>query len=147
MLILCTFCAAQNRSFKQKFIPKRSQNWVIFAKNAKIVLRFFSETSVQSHKFLHLTHAPPFWKFFIKYIEQWTKTLCKKTGWPSGQKPVDRPVNRRWFWNLPVGSGRENPDRFHLWLGYRYFSIPPAAAKRFAALGLKQLFEVTWTAK
>ena len=33
----------------------------------------------------------------------------------ASQKPVDRPVNRRWFWNLPVGSGRENPDRFHLW--------------------------------
>ena len=62
---------------------------------------------------------PPFWKFFIKYIEQWTKTFSKKPVDWAGQKPVDRsvdrPINWRWFWNLPVGSGRENPDRFHLW--------------------------------
>ena len=28
---------------------------------------------------------PPFWKFLITYIEQWTKTFCKKTGRPTGQ--------------------------------------------------------------
>ena len=44
-------------------------------------------------------------------IEQWKKPAVKKPVDRAGQKPV----NRRWFWNLPVGSGRENPDRFDLW--------------------------------
>ena len=47
----------------------------------------------------------------------WTvnKNLLSKTGRPGRSELIDRPVNRRRFWNLPVGSGRENPDRFHLW--------------------------------
>ena len=32
----------------------------------------------------------PFWKFFIRYIEQWTKTFCKKTGRP-GRSETGRP--------------------------------------------------------
>ena len=60
-----------------------------------------------------------FWKIFIRCIEQWTKIFfLEKPVDRAGQKPinrpVDRPVNRRRFWNLPVGSGRENPYRFHL---------------------------------
>ena len=87
MLILCTFCAAQNRLFKQKFIPKRSQNWVIFAKNAKIVLRFFSETSVQSHKFLHLTPAPHFENFSLNTLNSEQK--------PSAKNRLTGPVKNR----------------------------------------------------
>ena len=43
------------------------------------------------------------------------KTFCKKTGRPGRSETV----NRRWFRNLPVGSGWENPDRFHLWCRVR----------------------------
>ena len=35
----------------------------------------------------------PFWKFFIKYIEQWTKTFYKKTGWP-GRSETGQPAGR-----------------------------------------------------
>ena len=63
-------------------------------------MRFFSETSVQSHKFLHLTHAPPFWKFFIKYNEQWTKTFSKNR--------LTGPVKNR-------STGRSTGDDFEIY--------------------------------
>ena len=66
----------------------------------------------------HLTSlrkfSPPFWKFFVYTLNSEQKLSVKKTVDWAGQKPVDRPINRRWFWNLPVWSGRENLDRFHL---------------------------------
>ena len=34
---------------------------------------------------------PPFWKFSIRYIEQWAKNFCKKTGRP-GRSEVGRPA-------------------------------------------------------
>ena len=43
----------------------------------------------------------------------------------SEQKPsVKKPVDRRWFWNLPVGWGRENPDRFYLCAVLRHWLRP-----------------------
>ena len=65
---------------------------------------------------------PPFENFSLNTLNSEEKSSVKKPVDRAGQKPVnrpvDRPVNRRWFWNLPVGLGRENPDRFHLWFEY-----------------------------
>ena len=48
---------------------------------------------------------PPFWKFFIRYIEQWTKTFCKKTGRPAGQPAMNLKftglVGSRKSWPIP----------------------------------------------
>ena len=35
--------------------------------------------------------CPPFRKFFIRYIEQWTKTFCKKTG-RQGRSEIGQPA-------------------------------------------------------
>ena len=58
--------------------------------------------------------GPPFENFLLDDLNNEQKPSVKKPVDRAGQKPVDRPVNWRRFWNLPVGSGRENPDRFHL---------------------------------
>ena len=57
---------------------------------------FFSETPVQTHKFLHLTHVPPprFENFPLDTLNSEQKTSVKKTVDRAGQKPVDRPVDR-----------------------------------------------------
>ena len=57
----------------------------------------------------------PFENFSLNILNSEQKPSVKKPVDRAGQKQVDRPVNRRRFWNLQVGSGRENPDRFHLW--------------------------------
>ena len=80
-LFLCTFCAAQNRSFKPKLNQKRSQNWIIFAKTQKFFAFFFWGHRLKS-QILAPQPCPPFWKFFIKYIEKWRKTFCEKNGRP-----------------------------------------------------------------
>ena len=87
MLILFTFCAAQNRSFKQKFSQKGLKIELFLQKNAKIVLRFFSGTSVQSHKFLHLTHAPHFENFSLNTLNSEQK--------PSAKNQLTGPVKNR----------------------------------------------------
>ena len=74
-----------------------------------LFLQFFLRPPSIVSNFNTSPMPPPFWKFFIRYIEQWTKTFCKKPVDRAGQKPVDRPVNRRWFWNLPVGSRKSWP--------------------------------------
>ena len=109
MLILRSFCAAQNRSFKSKFNLKTPQNWVIFAKNAEIFFAFFFWNPRRESQILTPHPWPPFWTFFIRCIEQWAKTFCKKPIDRSGQKPVNRPVNRRRFRNLPVWSRKSWP--------------------------------------
>ena len=102
--------------FQTKIYPKKVSKLSCLCKKRKNCFAFlFWDLRPKSQDFTPHPCPPPFWKFFIKYIEQWTKTLCKKPVDRAGPKPVDRPVNRRWFWNLPVGSCRENPDRFHLW--------------------------------
>ena len=93
MLILCTFCAAQNRSFKQKFIPKRSQNWVIFAKKRKNCFAFlFWDLRLKSQIFTPHP-CPPILKIF--YLIHWTvnKKLLQKTGWP-GRSNTGRPAGQ-----------------------------------------------------
>ena len=91
VLILCTFCTAQNRSFKPKLNQKRSQNWDIFAKNA-VFFSFFLRPPSKVTNF-NTSTMPPFWKFFITYVEKWTKTFCKKTGRP-GQSETGQPAGR-----------------------------------------------------
>ena len=100
---LCLFCA------RCVLLKTGHSNRNLTKKGLKIESFFFLRPPSKVTNF-YTTPVPPFWKFFIRYIEQWTKTFCKKTVDRAGHKPVDR----RWFWNLPVGSGRENPDRFHL---------------------------------
>ena len=51
--------------------------------------------------------TPPFESFLLGALNREQKPSVKKT--------IDRLVNWRRFWNLAVGSGLENPDRFHLW--------------------------------
>ena len=98
---------------KTKVYPKKVLKLSFFAKNAKIVLRFFSETSVQSHKFLHLTHAPHFEIFSLNTLNSEQK--------PSAKNRLTGPVKNR-STGRSTGddfeiyrSGRENSDRFHLW--------------------------------
>ena len=62
---------------------------------------------------------PPFENFSLDTLKSEQKPSVKIPVDRAGQKPVDLRVNRRWFWNLPVGSGRKNPDRFHLWYNDR----------------------------
>ena len=53
---------------------------------------------MQTHKFLHLTHVPPLTPFEnlpLDTLNSEQKTSVKKTVDRAGQKPVDRPVNRR----------------------------------------------------
>ena len=98
--------------------PKKVLKLSHFCKKRKSFFPFFFRNPRPKSQIL-TSHPcpPPFWKFYIRYIEQWTKPSVNKPADRAGQKPVDRagqkPVNRRWFWNLPVGLGRENPDRFH----------------------------------
>ena len=60
--------------------------------------------------------SPPFENFSLDTLNNEQKPSVKKPVNRADQKPVNWSVNRRWFWNLPVWSGRENPDRFHLWV-------------------------------
>ena len=54
-----------------------------------------------------------FENFLLDALNSEQKLSVKKPVDRAGQKPVDRPVNRR---RLEIyRSGRENPDRFHLW--------------------------------
>ena len=43
------------------------------------------------------------------HFENFSLDTLKSEQKPSVKKPVDRPVNRRWFWNLPVGSRKSWP--------------------------------------
>ena len=70
---------------------------------------------------------PPFENFLLDTLNSEQKFSVEKPVDRAGQKPVDLPVNRRWFWNLPVGSGRENPDRFHLWANVVIIENPPVS--------------------
>ena len=58
----------------------------------------------------------PLWKFFIRYIEQWTKTFCKKPVDRAGQKPVDRPVKNR-------STGQSTGDDFEIYRSGRVEKI------------------------
>ena len=61
-LFLCLFCARfallktghSNKNLSQKGLKIE----LFLQKTQKLFCVFFSETSVQSHKFLHLNHAP-----------------------------------------------------------------------------------------
>ena len=86
---LCTFCEAQNRSFKPKFNLKRIRT-EYFCKKTQNFLRFFAKILLLFFLTPHPWPPSTFWKFFIRCIEQWTKTFCKKTIDRAGQKPVDR---------------------------------------------------------
>ena len=50
---------------------------------------------------------PPFENVSWDALNSEQKLSVKRPVDRAGQKPVGRPVNRRRFWNLPVGSGRE----------------------------------------
>ena len=79
-----------------------------FSNTAKKFCPFLSETP--SSEVTNLNTKPmdplPFENFSLDALNSQQKNSVKK--------PVDRPVNQRRFRNLPVGSGRENPDRFYL---------------------------------
>ena len=55
---------------------------------------------------------PPFWKFFIRCIEQWTKTFCKKNGRP-GRSRTGQPAMILKFTGR-VGSRKSWPVPFLL---------------------------------
>ena len=94
-LILCTFCAAQNRSNIHRNLTKKGPKIeLLLQKNANIFLVFFLRLRGKVTNFnTSPMPLPPFWKFFIRYIEQWTKTFCKKTGRP-GRSETGRPAGQ-----------------------------------------------------
>ena len=106
--LLVLLCSKQ--AFQTKIWPKKVLKLSYFWKKRKNVFAFCCDPRPKS-QILTPHPCPLFRKLFFRCIDQWTKTFCKK---PVGQKPVNRPVHRGRFWNLSVGSGQENPDRFHL---------------------------------
>ena len=110
-------CALQFFYFFAFFLLKKFFAF-FFAQNFFCV--FFWDSRAKSQILTpHPCPSSPFEDFSLYTLNSEQKPSVKKPVDRAGQKPVDRPVdrpvNRRWFWNLPVGSGRENPDRFHLW--------------------------------
>ena len=86
ILILCTFCAAQNRSLKPKFNLKGLKIEWFLQKTRNFFCVFFFWDSLPESKILTPHQCTlPFRKIFIGCIKQWTKTFCKKTGRPAGQ--------------------------------------------------------------
>ena len=103
MLILCTFCAAQNRSFKLKFSLKRSLNSVVFAKKAKIFCIFFLRPRLEL-QILTLCPWPPspFENFSLDALNSEQKPSVKN-GRPDRSETGRRAENRRRFWNYRLG--------------------------------------------
>ena len=65
--------------------------------------------------------CPPVWKFFIRYIEQWTKIFCKKTGRP-GRSETGRPAGQPAMilkFTGRVGSRKSWPVPSLLWTTFR----------------------------
>ena len=86
-------------------------------------MRFFLRPPSKVTNFNTSPMPPPFKNFSLDTLNSEQKLSVKKPVDRAVQKPVDRPVNRRWFWCLPVGSGRENPDCFHLWCAYQILVV------------------------
>ena len=108
MLILFTFCAVQNRSFKQTFSQKGLKIELFLQKTQKLFCVSFSETSVQSHKFLHLTHAPHFENFSLNTLNSEQK--------PSAKNRLTGPVKNR-------STGRSTSDEFEIYRSGRVEKI------------------------
>ena len=105
----CLFCACfvllktghSNRNLTKKGLKIES----FLQKTKKFFAFFFWDPRPKSQTLTTRPCPPPFWKFFIRYIEQWTKTFCKKTGRPGRSSGNDFKIYR---------SGWKNPNRFHL---------------------------------
>ena len=84
----------------------------LFCKKCKrfFSLFFFFLRLPSKVKNFNTSLMPPFENFSLDTLNSEQKSSVKKPVDRAGQKPV----NRRWFWNLPAGPGLENPDRFHL---------------------------------
>ena len=74
--------------------------------------KFFSDTPYEVTNFKTSPMAPPFENFSLDALNSERKPFVKNSVDRASQKPVDR----RKFRNLPIGSGRENSDRFHFWI-------------------------------
>ena len=109
-VLLCLFCARfalfQTGLWNRNLTSHGLKIELFLQKTQKIFYVFLLRPPSEAANFNTSPMALGFQNFFIRCIEEWTK-ICKKT--------VDRPVNRRRFWNLPDGSGQKNPDQFLLW--------------------------------
>ena len=94
---LCLFCARfallktgySNRNLTKKGFKIESFLQKVF------LLFFFSEIPIQSHNVNTSPMPPPFENFSLDTLNSEQKTSVKKPVDRAGQKPVDRPVNRR----------------------------------------------------
>ena len=108
---LCLFCARfallKTRLSNRNSIQKGLKIELFLQKMQKLFCVFFSETPHPESRILtpHLC-PPPFENFLLDVLNSEPKLSVKKPVDRAGQKLVDWPVNQRWFWILPVGSGR-----------------------------------------
>ena len=119
-LFLCTFCAAKNRSFKPKLNQKKVLKLSHFCKKRKNFFAFFFWDPRLKSQILAPYPSPPFENFSLNILNSEEKPSVKKSVDRAGQKPVDQPVNRQWFWNFTgrvekilTGSTSVMNQRYH----------------------------------
>ena len=101
---LCLFCARfallKTRHLNRNFTKKGLKIESFLQKIAKVFFVFFLRPRPKS-QILTPHPCPLFENFSVDTLNSEQKPFVKK--------PVDRPVNQRWFWNLPVGSRKSWP--------------------------------------
>ena len=100
LLILCTFCAAQNRAFKPKLNQNSRKIESFLQKTEKFFPFFFLRSPSKVTNFnTSPMPFPPFENFSLDTLNSEQKPSVKKPVDRAGQKPIDRagqkPDNRR----------------------------------------------------